>query len=201
MTLDNVKKYILQNSEEEIYSKFLLGQDVWYFREHIKNENSLLFYDKFKNFISSKLSIRFNNISIMGSAKTQFSFAPKKDFKKFDKFSDFDLILVSEKLFGMFWDAYYEISREQYLKNYFQISSNIFRKFITIKDSDNDYSNSILQNWQRDVTQFKTQLQVEFRIFNEINYRIYSDWDAVESYHLNSLTKLKERLNEINRTN
>lgn len=198
MTVDEIKTFIKANSEKEIYDKYLLGQDVWYFEEHIKDENPLLFYDKFKKFISSKLDIHFHNISIIGSAKPKFSFSPQKNFKEFHNKSDFDIVLVSNELFTYFWSAFYEISQNQRIKNYPNLTSNIFRKFISVKDDDPHYDNEDLKKWQRKLTEFKTQLQLEYKIYCDINYRIYANWESVESYHLKGIKKLKEIINETN---
>ena len=63
--------FLKQHSEREIYYKYLIGQEVWYFKnDHQDHSNK---YDDFKKFISNKLDIPFNNIAIVGSAKTKFS--------------------------------------------------------------------------------------------------------------------------------
>jgi len=198
MTIEEITTFIKNNSEKDIYDKYLLGQDVWYFQNHITDEDPLLYYDKFKKFISSKLNIHFHNISIIGSAKTKFSFSPVKEFKEFNDDSDFDIVLVSNELYTYFWTAFYEISLNQKIKNYQGLTSNIFRKFISVKDDDPHFENEALKNWQRKLTEFKTQLQLEYNIYCDVNYRIYANWESVESYHLNGIKKLKENLNEIN---
>ena len=198
MTIDEIKDFIKTNTEKEIYDKYLLGQDVWYFSENVKDENPLLFYDKFKKFISSNLNIHFHNISIIGSAKTKFSFSPNKNFKEFHDKSDFDIVLVSNELFTYFWSALYDISLQQHVNNYQNLTSNIFRKFISVKDDDPHYNNEALMNWQRKLSEFKTQLQLEYKIYSDINYRIYANWESVESYHLEGIKKLKDKLNETN---
>jgi hypothetical protein len=199
MTVDSIKDFIKQNSAKEIYYKYLLGQDVWYFNENIKDEDPLLYYDKFKKLIALKLDVHFNNISIIGTAKTKFSFSPEKHFKEFDKqSSDFDIVIVSSELFRYFWNAFYDISKDQYVKNYSSITSNIFRKFISVKESADNYDNEALLNWQRKLTDFKTELQLHYRIFNDINYRVYENWESVESYHIQGIKKLKDSLNEAN---
>ncbi|MGV3597565.1 MAG: hypothetical protein ACO1PI_06820 [Bacteroidota bacterium] len=201
MNVDEVKEFIKSNSEKDIYDKYLLGQDVWFFGEYIKNEDPLLFYDKFKKFISSQLNIHFHNISIIGSAKTKFSFSPEKEFREFNDKSDFDIVLVSSELFYYFWSAYYEISQNQRVENYNSLTSSIFRKFISIKDNEPNYNSEKLKNWQRKLAKFKTQLQLEYKIYYDINYRIYESWESVESYHLSGIKKLKNKINETNRTN
>lgn len=198
MTAEELKEFITSNTEKEIYDKYLLGQDVWYFSKNITDENPLLFYDKFKKFISSKLNIHFHNISIIGSAKTKFSFSPKKNFKEFHDKSDFDIVLVSNELFTYFWSAFYDISQNQRVDNYQGLASNIFRKFISVKEDDPHYDNEALKNWQRKLAEFKTQLQLEYKIYSDINYRIYANWESVESYHIKGIKILKNKLNETN---
>ncbi len=196
VTLLQIKKFIANNSEEDIYNKFLLGKEVWYFQEYIKNEDPLLFYDKFKKLISSQLNIRFNNISIIGSAKTNYSFSPKNNFRQFNLNSDFDIILVSPDLFTRFWSAFHEISNNQRIPSYTRLTSNIFRKFISIKEDDSHYNNESLMDWQRKLAGFRTELQLEYKIYNDVNYRIYYSWEDVENYHLRGIKKLKENINE-----
>ncbi|MBC5842656.1 hypothetical protein H8R23_14680 [Flavobacterium sp. F-380] len=198
MTVDDITTFIKGNSEKDIYDKYLLGQDVWYFQNHIVDEDPLLYYDKFKKFISSKLNIHFHNISIIGSAKTKFSFSPSKQFKEFNEDSDFDIVLVSNELYTYFWSAFYEISQNQKINNYSNMTSNIFRKFISVKDDDPHFENEDLKNWQRKLSEFKTQLQLEYKIYCDINYRIYANWESVESYHINGIKKLKQNLDEAN---
>ncbi|OUL60390.1 hypothetical protein [Flavobacterium sp. AJR] len=198
MTVEEITTFIKGNTEKEIYDKYLLGQDVWYFQNNIVDEDPLLYYDKFKKFISSKLNIHFHNISIIGSAKTKFSFSPLKEFKEFNENSDFDIVLVSNELYIYFWSAFYEISQNQKINNYSNMTSNIFRKFISVKDDDPHFENEDLKSWQRKLSEFKTQLQLEYKIYCDINYRIYANWESVESYHINGIKKLKQNLNEAN---
>lgn len=198
MTVEELKEFIANNTEREIYNKFLVGQDVWYFREFIKDDNPFLYYDNFKRLIAANLGVHFNNISIIGSAKTRYSFAPKKGFREFNENSDFDIVLVSPELFNDFWTSFYDISGQQLLANYSGITSDIFRKFVSIKETAPNYNNTTLKNWQTRITRFRTILQLEYKIYSEINFRIYANWAAMENYHLRGIAKLKKTLNEAN---
>lgn len=190
--------FIKEHSDREIYYKYLLGQNVWYFQKDVENHSER--YDDFKKFISNKLSIPFNNISIVGSAKTKFSFSPKKNFKEFGVDSDLDLIIVSKYYYKKIWSAYRKISQESYLQNFNTKTGNIFNGFIGIKDSDNTYGNQDLIDWQQLVRTFKAELQLRFYINHELNYRIYADWESVQDYHMRGINKLKEGIvkSEIN---
>ncbi|GAA4239731.1 hypothetical protein GCM10022291_35100 [Postechiella marina] len=196
MNKENLIQILNTKSELDIYYEYLLGQDVWYFKNNGDDFSSD--YDSFKKFISRKLNIPFNNISIVGSAKTRFSFSPTKNLSEFHEDSDFDLIIVSRKLFYEIWSAYREVSQGQYLESYIQKCGNIFGGFISIRDDDKTYGNQTLENWQKKVLSFKAELQLTFNIQHDVNYRIYSDWESVEEYHLKGITKLKNIINEIN---
>ena len=196
MNRDNLIQILNTNSELDIYYEYLLGQEVWYFKNNGDDFSSD--YDAFKKFISRKLNIPFNNISIVGSAKTRYSFSPTKNLSEFHDNSDFDLIIVSRRLFYEIWSAYREVSQGQYLESYGQKCGNIFGGFISIFDDDKTYGNQTLENWQKKVLSFKAELQLTFNIQHDINYRIYSDWESVEEYHLKGITKLKNIINEIN---
>lgn len=194
MDIIEIKRFIDANSENEIYHKFLVGQDVWYFRRDNKGDTYSVSYDEFKKFISLKLNIPFNNISIVGSAKTQFSFSPSKNFREFNDSSDFDLIIVSRHLYKKIWSAYKNISQQSYLRNHKSICTNIFNGFVSIKDNDSTYGESSLEEWQRTVRTFKADLQLKFSIDHDINYRIYSDWESVQDYHIRGIAKLKSEI-------
>ncbi|AUC77679.1 hypothetical protein [Olleya sp. Bg11-27] len=196
MNKEKLISKITSNSEIDIYYEYLLGQEVWYFQTNGEDFSSV--YDSFKKFISRKLNIPFNNVSIVGSAKTRFSFSPSKNLSEFHEKSDFDLIIVSRNLFYDIWTAYREVTQGQYLDGYTNKCGNIFSGFVSIKDDDKTYGNHTLENWQKKVLSFKAELQLTFNIQHDINYRIYSDWESVEEYHLKGITKLKNIINEIN---
>ena len=188
--------HIQSKKELDIYYDYLLGQEVWYFQ--INGPDFSSDYDQFKKFISRNLKIPFNNISIVGSAKTRYSFSPFKNFAEFHENSDFDLIIVSRRIFYAIWEAYRQISNNQYLHGYDYKCGNVFSGFVSLRDDDKTYGNETLENWQKLILSFKAELQLKFNIQHEINYRIYSDWESVEAYHLKGIAKLKNILNETN---
>ncbi|MDC4714437.1 hypothetical protein NQ806_18265, partial [Acinetobacter baumannii] len=92
------------------------------------------------------------------------------------------------------WAAYRKISQEGYLHNFNSKSNAIFNGFISIKDTDDTYGNDYLNEWQRLIRTFKAELQLKFKIQHDVNYRIYSDWESVQDYHIRGINKLKEGL-------
>lgn len=193
MTQNQFIDFIKVTSEEDIYETLLQGQDVHYFKS--LNSNHLIFYDTFKKFLAKKLNVHFNNIAIIGSAKTEFSLSPNKNFKEFDiNTSDLDIVIVSDEYFNKFWKTYNIITKNNHVANYNSITSSVFRSFISIKDNDNTYNNDVLIEWQKKINDFKTDLQLIYKIFTPINYRIYSNWEAVQAYHLKGISDLKSTL-------
>ncbi|WP_129504035.1 hypothetical protein [Aeromonas veronii] len=186
-----LKHFISNNNEVEVYYKYLIGQDVWYFLR--TGSQFSAHYDDFKKFISIKLDIPFNNISIVGSAKTRYSFSPSKNFKEFDDSSDFDLVIVSDSLYKKIWSAYREISQQTFLPRKKETCVDIFNGFVSVRDSDETHGHATLIEWQQKVRTFKADLQLKFNIQHEINYRIYSDWESVQDYHIRGIAKLKEQ--------
>ena len=194
MNKEELIEHLNSKSELDIYYYNLLGQEVWYFKNNGDDFSSD--YDSFKKFISRNLKTPFNNISIFSSAKTRYSFSQSKDLSEFHENSDFDLIIVSNKLFRNIWGAFRVISSGHYLHNYSQKCGNVFNGFISVKDDDPTFGNEVLEDWQRSVLAFKAELQLTFNIQHEINYRIYSDWESVEEYHLKGIAKLKNSVYE-----
>lgn len=196
MDKKEIIEFIRSNPEQEIYHKYLIGQEVWYFKKFTDDHSST--YDEFKKFISIKLKVPFNNISIVGSAKTRFSLSPKKGFKEFDDKSDFDLIIVSRLMYETIWSAYREISQQGFLPQYQYKCQNVFNGFVSIRDTDPVFGNDSLVEWQRIVRTFKADVQLKFNIQHEINYRIYADWESVQDYHIRGISKLKGIMHETN---
>lgn len=195
LNLEKIKKSILELPEKEVYHRHLMGHRLWLFEEKIKTVNPAVRHDELKGFISDSLSINFNNIAIVGTAKTGHSFNPTKGFRLFSDESDIDLVLVSPKYFHQFWDAYTEIQTVRSLPNYKEVASSIFRKFVTIPE-ENLPDHHIFNEWEKLAGPFKRDIQTKFGIINEIKYRIYDSWEAVETYHITGIRVLKKQLSK-----
>lgn len=197
-----VKKDRSTKSVSDIYNKYLLGQDVWLFREYLKSKDPSKTYDDFKLFISDKLSIHFNNIAITGSSKTGISFSPGKKLRPFikgsasEKGSDLDIILVSEQHFNLFGNAYLNMFYSQTpFPEYQAVSAALFKGFISLKDPTEKHK--VIKEWLKTVNPFIKDLQLFFGIDRDINYRIYKSWDAVKQYHFFGIKQLKNYVQNI----
>ena len=181
-----------------MYRKYLLGHDIWYFREYLGKPDHAEIYDDMKIFMSEKLGIHVNNIAIVGSAKLGYSITPieEKMFRKFSQESDLDIAIVSPDLFRKSWDAFIDLARKGYLYKYSTITGNIFRRFVMLKKPD--FRNDFFREWNSRVEPCQKDLQTIFSISHDINYRIYESWEAVEQYHCNGLEKMKAFIGEQN---
>lgn len=184
------KEDLLKIPVEEVYNKYIIGGDVWYFKDKY-GENWFDIYDQFKIFISKKLEVHYNDIAIAGSAKLGFSLNPTKNFRLFNEESDIDIIVISRKYFYLFWDSY---RRDSYAEvrtpNFNKVCFGIFRKYIIFdgfKKNNLDYL-----KWLKKTQGFEKNLQLEFEIENSIHYRIFESWDAAKDYYKASIVKSKK---------
>ena len=184
------KEDLLKIPVEEVYNKYIIGGDVWYFKDKY-GENWFDIYDQFKIFISKKLEVHYNDIAIAGSAKLGFSLNPTKNFRLFNEESDIDIIVISRKYFYLFWDSY---RRDSYAEvrtpNFNKVCYGIFRKYIIFdgfKKNNLDYL-----KWLKKTQGFEKNLQLEFEIENSIHYRIFESWDAAKDYYIASIVKSKK---------
>lgn len=187
-----LKKDLVEKSTKEVYRKYLLGQHVWYFANNFGEAYSSAKYDELKYYISEKLDVHFNNVAIVGSAKTGISFNPSKKYKKFDESSDFDIIIVSPKHFHQLWSAYVDMFyRGVNMPEYDEVSKFIFKKFISLKNPTKKHVDIV--NWIKTVEPLVKDLQLFFGVEQDINYRIYDSWESVENYHYFGIQILKNK--------
>lgn len=133
MKCEKLLEDIKRLSDEDIYNKFIIGGEIWYFKMRFDNQ-WYRYYDEFKLFISKKLEVHYNDIAVAGSAKLGFSINPNKKLKAFDNSSDIDIVIISRKYFYMFWDAYIQDSYSEIkINNFNKIHFSIFRKYIDLE--------------------------------------------------------------------
>ena len=190
--VEEYKRDLLNESIEDVYMKYIIAGDVWYFKEQF-GDCWFEKYNDFKIFISQKLGVHYNDIAIAGSAKVGFSLNPDKNYKEFNEKSDIDVIIISQPLFYKFWKSYlcdsYSALR---VKNYYYVCSCIFRKFITFEGFNS--RNEDFRIWQKQTMGFEKDLQLRFNIANEIHYRIYESWEAAQMYYIGGMQESKNKL-------
>lgn len=190
--LEEFKEKLLNEDIRDVYQRYLLGHDIWYFHDHKESYTFAQDYDEFKLYMSKNLELHVNNIAIVGSAKMGFSLSPGKDYSTFHEGSDIDLVIVSEPTFKSSWHAFRELKNKGYISTYAPIAKDIFRGFVSLKEVDTRVE--FFDSWSRMVEPLKRDLQTIFGIPHEINYRIYDSWESVEDYHKTGLQELKDKL-------
>jgi hypothetical protein len=190
--LEEFKEKLLTDDIRDVYQRYLLGHNIWYFREKKGAANFAQEYDELKLYMSQKLELHVNNIAIVGSAKMGFSLSPSKKFRLFGEKSDIDIVIVSDKVFHASWLAYRELHQKGYLSNYTDVAKDIFRGFVSLKKVDTRAS--FFDSWSRKVDPLKKDFQTVFDIPHEVNYRIYDSWESVEDYHKAGLRILKNQV-------
>jgi len=194
--MEEFRKALINGTPQSLYRSYLLGHDIWYFREYLKWTDHASQYDRMKNLMSERLNIHPNNIAIVGSAKLGFSITPKDDkcFSPFSDKSDLDIAIVSSEIFRSSWTAFLDLAEKGYLPGYKSVTRNIFRRFVSLKKPD--HRSDFFREWNGLVEPCKKDLQVLFSITHDINYRIYESWEAVEYYHCQGIQKLKKMIED-----
>lgn len=190
---------VLSLDTKNIYHKYFCGNNIWYFKEVLKISDYSLIYDNFKSFLAKKFNVSFNNIAIVGSAKTGFSIAPGKELRPFrtnaysEKPSDIDVAIISSEYFNLFWNEYLtKLYSEYTIHDLNYVRKCLFRKFVVFDGFDiSENIDKEYNNWLRKTNYFQKELQEEFNIIHTVNYRIFESWDAAEKYYLNTLDKIK----------
>lgn len=194
-TEEDIRKDLMNFSVKEFYMKYLLRADNWYFENilQIAEKDIIHAVDDFKMLVSDAMHIGFNNVVMVGSAKTGYSLSPKKFLKTFtdegDVRSDIDIAIISPHLFDYFWKLFrisYDVTKEGYYK---YISRGIYRGYIS--DTDLHNIEECRVEWMAMSNEATRQLQRKMYFRHEIHYRIYRDWKDMEEYHIQAIEQLK----------
>lgn len=182
-------------STEKVYNKYLVGGDIWYFKNRY-GEKWYDVYDAFRLFISDKLGVHYNDVALTGSAKLGFSINPKKNFKDFDEKSDIDIIIISQRYFYLFWEAYVRDSyAEIKMPNFEDVYFGIFKKYIIFDGFT--LSNETYAEWVKKTQGFEKDIQLNFGIEHEVHYRIFESWDSAKDYYMSSIDMSKNEKEEL----
>ncbi|UTV29013.1 hypothetical protein [Photobacterium atrarenae] len=177
-----LKKLILENKPLDFCRSHLFDQNVYIFENSeelgVKGE-----YHDFKCEIGNALNTSPNNIAIVGSGKFGFSMNPTKDiFKDFNRKSDLDVVIACPQIFEKTW---WQL-RKSYYSNQIEVreshANDIFSKFLVVNDKM-EYKSTHMRETITLLEEMKKNINRSFRIKRKINYRIYSNWLDVESYH------------------
>lgn len=181
---------------EDLANQMLSKPVPWFFIDKF-GEQALDKYSQFKMYMARKFKVNAINISLGGSAWLGYSLSPKKKFKDFDDNSDIDIVIVSEKMFNLFWNCYLKELTQGTLRGtiYDNISKNIFKRFIDYKaDSCLNISQTFYVRFQKDINGYAKDLQINYDFPSNIGYRIYKSWEDYEANVIHNLKDLHEEM-------
>lgn len=162
---------------------------------HIFNDD-LESYIKWKEQLSFLIGVDAKAIVFTGSSSVGFSLNPAKDFQPFNINSDIDVAIISSIHFDIAW---------HFLRN---IGTQYHRFNTREKNAIDDHRNRLIyygtiatdkivqllpfgMEW---VKAMNEMAKIEPTKDREINFRIYKDFEALKSYQLIGVTKVKDKL-------
>lgn len=193
--ISEIKNDIVNMHKEDFYIKYLIRSNNWYFENILSKKDSeiMSITDEFKFIVSKSFGVSFNNVLMVGSGKTGYSFSPsKKAFKKFNSQSDIDIAIISNNLFLDYWTLFrknYSLSNK-YLYGF--ISRGIYRGYISERNINNIDECKVI--WTRKSNISNKKLKEDLYFQNKISYRIYRQWEDFEEYTLQSIELLAKKL-------
>ncbi|HTH82939.1 MAG TPA: hypothetical protein VL490_08380 [Mucilaginibacter sp.] len=153
-------------------------------------------YIKWKEKLSFLIGVDSKAIVFTGSSSVGFSLNPNKNFRPFDKDSDIDVAIISNIHFDIAW---------HYLRN---IGTQYHRISIKERIAVDDHRTRLIyygtiatdkivhllpfgKQWVKAMNEME---KIEPTLNRQINFRIYKDFEALKSYQIIGVTKLKDQL-------
>lgn len=203
-SIEEIKKDLKEKDIKSFYMKYLLRADNWYFENvlRIPKDDIINAVDDFKMWVSESMDVGFNNVIMVGSGKTGYSFSPEKFLRPFvdegtdNEKSDIDIAIISSQLFDLFWKLFRKSYNVTNKRRYNYISRGIYRGYIS--DSDLMGIDDCRKQWSVKSNRATKMLQRKMYFKHEIHYRIYRDWKDLEEYHIQTIEELKRRITESN---
>ena len=154
--------------------------------------NSEMEYYEWKHKMALGLKIDARDIIVTGSACLGYSLNPKKNFKKFNQYSDIDVGIISNYYFDIAW---HELRNQKYYK----LDNNMKR---ALEDHKNRLiywgtiaTDKILpilsfgKQWNEVINGLSSTPPIDDK---EINFRIYKDNKSFRDYQINSIRECQE---------
>jgi hypothetical protein len=159
-------------------------------------DNNLETYIKWKEQLSKLIGVDSKAIVFTGSSSVGYSLNPTKNFRQFDISSDIDVAIISSIHFDIAWHFLRNIGTKYHrFKPKEKIAiDNHRQRLIYFGTIATDKIVQILPFGKEWVTAMNEMAKVSPTKNREINFRIYKDFEALKSYQLIGLTKVKDQL-------
>jgi predicted nucleotidyltransferase len=186
MNLKEFHKVIEIEGLEAAVNSLILQGSVFYFQNDPKK------YFQFKNMLSRRLDVHTNNIEIIGSAKLGFSLNQEKLGEAFDKESDIDVAVISDRLFERAWSELISIRDKKWLEltpkeraNLTQCQSDVYWGYVS---PDKVPGGTEFSKWWWSIfEELSSHADYERR---KIRGRLFKSWERAQAYYCYSIQNL-----------
>lgn len=176
----------------DFYQNVIFSNRAFVFSRDQDEATASRMYDRFKEQIASHFKVSRHNVCLIGSGKTGYSLNPNNYFRLYNTESDIDVVIVSQSQFHFLWNVYVRL---HYFDAEFKSTNarrDIFRQFVSFKQLPQ--TSQELLDIEKRLGPLRRDLEKNFYLFSEINFRIYENWEAVELYHIHGIQKIKTDL-------
>lgn len=158
--------------------------------------NNLEEYIKWKEKLSTQIGVDSKAIILTGSSSVGYSLNPEKEFKAFDENSDIDIAIISNHYFDISWHFLRNIGIHYHrLKPKEKTSIDDHRqRLIYYGTIATDKIIHILPFGEKWMAAMAEMNKIEPTINREINFRIYKDFEALKSYQMIGINKVRDLL-------
>ncbi|MDR1291110.1 MAG: hypothetical protein LBK06_07915 [Planctomycetaceae bacterium] len=196
--LETIKEDMRKMKESQFFVKYFLPPATWYFYNEARQDENKMneMMEQFAEIVSVSLSVSSASIFIVGSAKLGYRLSPRKDdklFRPFGNSSDFDIAILSNRMFEYFW---YQLRERQqtsakifFTDQYRCLASSIFRGFLN--SFHIEVIDGVKTEWIQMFADTTKKLQDNLGISHKISYRIYRHWEDFEQYQTNGIKTIK----------
>lgn len=182
----SIKNDLMAISPDVFISKWIMEKTPYIFDDNIMR------YYEWKHKMALKLQVDARDIIVTGSACLGYSLNPKKNFKKFNQYSDIDVGIISNYYFDIAWhelrnQKYYKLDNN--MKHALEDHKNRLIYWGTIATDKILPILSFGKHWNKVINELKSCPPIDDR---EINFRIYKDNKSFRDYQINSVRECQE---------
>jgi hypothetical protein len=188
--VEELKKSIIEHQPDDFVSHYLFAPIPHIFQN---NHRDLV---RWKGVLSTGIEVDPKDIVILGSASIGFSLNPAKNFREYGDESDVDCGIISQHYFDLAWRHLRKIRAawlsltslertavEKHRKNYVFAGAIATERILGILPFGKAWQPVLRQMGTIDPTKTK-----------EVKIRIYKDYDALRSYHVNNIRNIRDDL-------
>lgn len=205
---ENFQTLLLNTPLDHLVRDYLFTGVPFIFRD--KPSSLILLVDH----LAKRLKVNSDNIRLVGSAKLGYSLAPHKYARRFSNASDFDVIIVDERLFDLFWFTTLAWHYPRYYSGALPYPDSDWvgkrRKDVYwgwVDPNEIAYDGAFRPEALKPLTRLTAEWKDAFdslaliREFarRKIEGRLYRTWQHAIMYHTNSLAVLRESLMPANK--